>query len=117
MWGQPGFFDIDDRLRRLSDLGDQLEAFRVVLDFEIFRPELDAALAYSDGARGGRPPFDPVRMSKILVIQATNNLSDERAEFLINDREESDPGRPDSRGGHPPNRTHDGSPACHGEDG
>jgi hypothetical protein len=25
-------------------------------------------------------------MSKIMVIQATNNLSDERAEFLINDR-------------------------------
>ena len=25
-------------------------------------------------------------MFKILVIQATNNLSDERAEFLINDR-------------------------------
>lgn len=86
MWGQAGFFDIDDRLRRLSDVGDQLEAFRVVLDFEIFRPELDAALAYSDGARGGRPPFDPVMMFKILVIQATNNLSDERAEFLINDR-------------------------------
>jgi len=70
----------------LSDLGDQLAAFQAVLDFEIFRPELDAALAYSDGARGGRPPFDPVMMFKILVIQATNNLSDERAEFLINDR-------------------------------
>ena len=26
--GQPGFFDIDDRLKRLSDLGDQLETFR-----------------------------------------------------------------------------------------
>ena len=45
-----------------------------------------AALAYSDGAQGGRPPFDPVMMFKILIIQATNNLSDERAEFLINDR-------------------------------
>src|ERR1700736_5603416 len=29
MRDQPGFFDIDDRLKRLSDLGDQLEAFRV----------------------------------------------------------------------------------------
>jgi hypothetical protein len=29
---------------------------------------------------------DPVLMFKILVIQGTNNLSDERAEFLINDR-------------------------------
>ena len=28
MRGQPGFFDIDDRLKRLSGLGDQLETFR-----------------------------------------------------------------------------------------
>src|SRR4030081_2744922 len=71
---------------RLSDLGDQLEAFRASGDFELFRPELPTALAYSDGPQGGRPPFDPVMMFKILVIQATNNLSDERTEFLINDR-------------------------------
>src|SRR5438552_8681388 len=83
---QAGFFDVDDRLKRLSDLGDQLEAFRAAVDFEMFRPDLDAALAYSDGAQGGRPPFDPVMMFKVLVIQTTNNLSDERAEFLINDR-------------------------------
>ena len=84
--GQPGFFDIDDRLKRLSDLGDQLEAFRLAVDFELFRPELNAALSYTDRTEGGRPPFDPVLMFKILVIQATNNLSDERTEFLINDR-------------------------------
>src|SRR5437016_12986504 len=83
---QPGFFDIDDRLKRLSDLGDQLEAFRVAVDFETFRLELNAALSYSNGPQGGRPPFDPVMMFKILVIQAANNLSDERTEFLINDR-------------------------------
>ena len=29
MRGQPGFFDVDDWLQRLSDLGDQLEASRV----------------------------------------------------------------------------------------
>ncbi|MGH6829790.1 MAG: IS5 family transposase [Methylocella sp.] len=86
MCRQAGFFDVDDRLKRLSHLGDQLEAFRAAVDFEMFRPDLDAALAYSDGAQGGRPPFDPVMMFKVLVIQAANNLSDERAEFLINDR-------------------------------
>jgi IS5 family transposase len=86
MRGQPGFFDVDDRLKRLSDLGDQLEAFGAAVDFEMFRDDLLAALAYCDGAQGGRPPFDPVMMFKILVIQATSNLSDERAEFLINDR-------------------------------
>src|SRR5262249_48659813 len=86
MRGQPGFFDIDDRLKRLSDLGDQLETFRLAVDFELFRPELNAVLSYTDRTEGGRPPFDPVLMFKILVIQATNNLSDERAEFFINDR-------------------------------
>ena len=86
MRGQTGFFDVDDRLKRLSELGDQLEAFGAAVDFEIFRSDLVMALAYSDGAQGGRPPFDPVMMFKILVIQAANNLSDERTEFLINDR-------------------------------
>jgi len=82
----PGLFDVEERLQRLSDIGDQLEAFAAVVDFEIFRPDLDATLGYGDGARGGRPPFDPVMMFKILVIQAQNGLSDDRAEFLINDR-------------------------------
>ena len=83
---QSGFFDIEDRLRRLSDLGDQLEAYAAALDFEIFRPALVKALSYSDGSKGGRPPFDPVMMFKILIIQSQHNLSDERAEFLISDR-------------------------------
>jgi IS5 family transposase len=86
MRGQAGFFDVDERLKRLSDLGDQLLAFSAAVDFEIFRPELTRALAYSDGLQGGRPPLDPVLMLKILVIQAANTLSDERTEFLINDR-------------------------------
>ena len=86
MHGQPGFFDVDDRLKRLSDLGDQLEAFGGAVDFELFRADLATALAYSDGAQGGRPAFDPVMMFKVLVIQAANNLSDERTEFPINDR-------------------------------
>lgn len=86
MRGQPGFFDIDERLKRLSDLGDQLEAFAGAVDFEIFRADLVKALAYSDGYQGGRPPFDPVMMFKVLVIQAANSLSDERTEFLISDR-------------------------------
>jgi IS5 family transposase len=86
MRGQPGFFDVDERLKRLSGLGDHLEAFAAAVDFEMFHVDLVTALGYSDGAQGGRPPFDAVMMFKILVIQAMDNLSDERAEFLINDR-------------------------------
>jgi IS5 family transposase len=56
------------------------------VDFEQFRPDLEKALAYSDRSKGGRPPFDPVLMFKVLVIQTINSLSDERTEYLINDR-------------------------------
>ena len=83
---QPGFFEVDERLARLSDLGDQLEVFAHAVDFEQFRPDLDQALAYADGSKGGRPPIDPVLMFKVLVIQTINTLSDERTEYLINDR-------------------------------
>ena len=83
---QLGIFDVHNRLARLSEIGDQLEAFSRVVDFEVFRPELTVALNYRSGPQGGRPPFDAVMMFKVLVIQAVNNLSDERAEFLINDR-------------------------------
>src|SRR3712207_1400007 len=88
MGQQPGFFDVEERLKRLSDLGDQLEAFARAVDYEQFRPVLDAALAYADGAKGGRPPLDPVMMFKVLIIQATNGLgraggvSDQRPALL-----------------------------------
>lgn len=68
MRSAPSFFEFDDRLRRLSDLGDQLEAYGRVVDFESFRPELERALAYSSGSHGGRPPYDPVMILKVLVI-------------------------------------------------
>lgn len=83
---QAGFFDIDDRLKRLSDIGNQLEAYTEAVDFEVFRADLDAALNYRDGAKGGRLAHDPILMFKILIIQTQNNLSGDRAEFLINDR-------------------------------
>lgn len=70
---QPGFFDVEGCLARLSGLKDQL-----TVDFVVFRPGLDKALAYADGHTGGGPPFDPVLMFKILMIQALNTLSDEQ---------------------------------------
>ena len=83
---QPGFFDLPEHLKRLSEAGDPLEAMAVAIDFEAFRPVLDAALGYSDGAKGGRPPYDPVAMFKALILQAQNTISDARMEFLIRDR-------------------------------
>jgi hypothetical protein len=60
-------------LKRLSDLGDQLEAFRVAVDFETFRPELNAALSYSDGSQGGRP--HKIRCALRGVMRRSNHGS------------------------------------------
>jgi transposase len=56
------------------------------VDFEIFRPTLDAALQRSDGAKGGRPPYDAALRFKILILQTLYTLSDDQAEFQIRDR-------------------------------
>ena len=53
---QSDFLDVEERLARLSGLGDHLEAFSRTVDFEVFRPDLEKALGYSDGSKGGRPP-------------------------------------------------------------
>src|ERR687895_1086856 len=86
MAGQPGFFDVEDRLRQLSAKGDDLERIAELVDFERFRLELERAVPRSDGSKGGRPAFDPVLMFKVLLLQAMHALSDERAEYLIKDR-------------------------------
>jgi hypothetical protein len=44
MAAQLGFFDVDERYAALSAAGDPLERLAAVVDFEIFRPVLDAAL-------------------------------------------------------------------------
>jgi IS5 family transposase len=86
MAGQPGFFDLSDRYEALSAAGDPLERLAAVVDFEVFRGPLVAALRRSVRGKGGRPPFDPVLMFKILVLQALYSLSDEATEFQIKDR-------------------------------
>lgn len=86
MRGQAGFWDIDERYVRLSEAGDPLEKLNAVVPWEVFRKPLGKALKRSDGAKGGRPPYDPVMMFKIMVLQALYGLSDDQAEFQIQDR-------------------------------
>jgi len=82
----PGFFDVDERLAELSAKGDDLERVKALVDFELFRPLLEAAVPRADRLKGGRPPFDHVLMFKVLILQAMHSLSDERCEYLIKDR-------------------------------
>jgi transposase, IS5 family len=83
---QPGFFDADERFAALSAAGDPLERLRAVIDFELFRPELEAVLDRTDRSRGGRPPYDAVPMFRILVLQTLYTLSDDQTEYQLRDR-------------------------------
>lgn len=80
MRGRAGFWDIDEPYVRPSEAGDPLEKLNTVVPWEVFRKPLAKALKRSDGAKGGRPPFDAVMMFKIMVF------SDDQAEFQIHDR-------------------------------
>lgn len=79
-------FSLSDHLEALSKEGDPLEILQQTVDFEFFRAWLVEGLGYGVGAKGGRPPFDPVMMFKALILQAQHNLSDARMEFMIRDR-------------------------------
>ena len=57
-----------------------------LVDFEAFRPDLEQAVPRADRSTGGRPPFDHVLMFRVLILQASHSLSDERTEYLVKDR-------------------------------
>ena len=83
---QAGFFDKENRNRKLLATRDFLERVRILVDWEAFRPMLDEALNRPTGEYGGRPAYDAVLMFRILVLQALYNLSDEQTEYQILDR-------------------------------
>jgi transposase, IS5 family len=61
---------------------------RDVIPWESFRPLLEELTGYAtrDGKKGGKPPFDPVLMFKVLVLQKFHGLSDDATEEQIFDR-------------------------------
>lgn len=83
---QPGLFDMENRLESLSKFGDPLEKLKEVVNFEVFRAEIEEGLGFSDRSKGGRPPYDSILIFKILVLQSLYNLSDDQTEYQIKDR-------------------------------
>jgi len=72
--GPFGLFDLDRRYEELAKAGDPLVKLDEVVDFELFRGEIERALAFSDGSKGGRPPWDAVLMFEAFVLQALYGL-------------------------------------------
>ena len=59
-----------------------------LMDWTSFQDELEDILGYKnkEKAKGGRPPFHPVLLFKILVLQKYYGLSDDAVEEQIQDR-------------------------------
>ena len=94
VWGMEGIGDGGAarifRQRRATEgfaaADDPLERLAKVVDFEVFRGELEAALSRSDRAKGGRPPYEPVLMFKVLVLQTLYTVSEDQTEYQLKDR-------------------------------
>ncbi len=87
MSGPPGFFDAEERLRAPSAASDPLERLAAAVDPELFRAELAAARRRSARAKGGRPPYHPVLMFRVLILQTLYTLFDEQTEYQLKDRD------------------------------
>jgi IS5 family transposase len=83
---QTGLLDWQIRFRQLDAGGDPLPRLKNLVDWERFRPELEAIRDRERKSNAGRRPFDVILMFKVLVLQSLHNLSDERMEFQIRDR-------------------------------
>ena len=65
---------VDEPLKKFSFKASILNA---IVDFELLRPDLEHSVPRSDRVKGGRPPYN-VLMFRVLILQASHSLSDER---------------------------------------
>ena len=83
---QPGLFDWDERTDKLVSMGDPLERLNRVMDWELFRSDLQRVWEKERKSKAGAKPFDVVLMFKLLIIQRCYGLSDEQLEYQVRDR-------------------------------
>jgi len=81
----PGLFNYENRMRKLEEGPDPLARLNGLIDWEMFRSNLERVFEKETKGPGGRPRHDVVMMFKILVLQRYYNLSDEQVEYQIND--------------------------------
>ncbi len=86
--GGGSLFSALEHQREIASKTAGILKLRNLIDWEGFRGVLDEVTGYGqkDWSKGGRPPFDPVLMFKVLVLQKYHGLSDEGTETQIKDR-------------------------------
>lgn len=82
---QPGFFDLDERFRKLDEK-DPLVSLNQLIHWEDFRATLEKIHQKERKSSAGRKSYDVVIMFKVLVLQHLYNVSDDQIEYQIRDR-------------------------------
>jgi IS5 family transposase len=81
-----GLFDLESRFEKIDANGDPLVGLNRIIDWELFRPDLEPIRQKERKSGAGRKPYGLILMFKILVLQSLYNLSDDSAEQQILDR-------------------------------
>jgi hypothetical protein len=74
MLRRPGFFDVEERGAKLTEMGDPLVGLNAVIDWEAFRPDLNRVHEKERKGNAGAKPFDVVLMFKLLILQQLHNV-------------------------------------------
>ena len=78
-------FALEERYKRVEDLGDKVAGFETLIEWDQFRPII-GDLYTNTTEQGGRPNIDVIIMVKLLVLQSMFGLSDPELDRLANDR-------------------------------
>jgi len=77
-------FGVSLGYKRVQKLGDKLEKISSLIDWEKFRKFFERDSERKSNA--GRPSYDPIIMTKALVLQSLYGISDQELEYQIADR-------------------------------
>ena len=78
-------FALEERYKRVLELGDKVAEFDTLIEWERFRPII-GDLYTNTTEQGGRPNHDVILMVRLLVLQSMYGLSDPELERQANDK-------------------------------
>ena len=78
MNGQSSFFTCDHHLDKIDQINGFLPNLNALIDWEMFRNDLQKVREKEHLSNAGAQPFDVVFMFKILILKKLYNLSDDR---------------------------------------
>lgn len=83
---QPGFFDLETRANKLTEMGAPLVDLKTKIDWEAFRVDLVKVHEKKRQSNAGAKPIEVVLRFQMLVLQHWYNLSDEELEYQVRER-------------------------------